>query len=474
MNIRESSYGYWTTHASFIWVAGGAVIGIGNIARLPYLMGQYGGVVFLLAYLMALCLVGMPLLLTEWMLGRWTRDDTVSGFARITQEASAHRAWRVIGWLSLLGGVLILSYYSVIAGWSAAYIFRAASGQLAGVDAQTARDIFVGLAGDPERALSWHTIFMVMACIIVTHGIRDGMERAARVWVPIAVLMAVTICAYALVRGNAAAALIHLLQPDFAKFGWRGAIEALHTAFFTLSLSMGVMFTLGTYLPAHAPLVRMALTVVLMDTVFSLVAGLAVFAIIFNAALDPTEGLALTFQVLPQALPHTQWGGGIAVLFFSMMFIITLSSATTLLETVTRFVMERRRTTRAFAATTAALLIWFTGIGSLLSFSSLQDMRLLGRNFFEWIYWFSTNWFAPAAGLLICVFVARMLPKDVARALWGERNGWGFEVWYWLLRYPARIGLLAVLAYSTGLLDALADLWSVPPPPAPIEAPGVP
>lgn len=459
MNIRESSYGYWTSSRSFIWVAGGAVIGIGNISRLPYLMGEHGGVIFLLVYLAALMLVGLPLLLTEWMLGRWTRDDAVSGFKRLTETANVHRAWMWLGWLPLIGALLILSYYSVIAGWSAAYAFRAAGGIITGVDAAGARAIFAALAQDPERGLSWHTIFMVMACIIVSHGVRDGMERAAMVWVPIAFVLALMICAYALVNGNSAAALIYLLTPDFTKFGWRGLLEALHLAFFTLGLGMGVMLTLGTYLPANAPLVRLGLTVILMDTVFSLIAGVAVFALIFSAGLDPAPGLALIFQLLPQALPASTSGVWIAVMFFAMLFIITLSSATTLLETVTRFVMERQRTTRAFAATSGALVIWCVGLGTLLSFSVLQDYRWLGRNFFEWAQWLSTSWLAPLSGLLICIFAARIMPRDFARAVWGERFAPGFRVWSWLLRFPARIGLIAVLLYSAGLLDWLASLW---------------
>lgn len=460
MNIRESSYGYWTTHASFMWVASGAVIGIGNISRLPYLMGQHGGILFLMVYLAALLLVGLPLLLTEWMLGRWTRDDVVSAYARLSQAGHAHRVWKLVGWFSLAGSALILSYYSVIAGWSAAYIFRAASGVINGIDAGAAREVFAGLAQDPERGLSWHTIFIVMACIVVAHGIRDGMERAGRVWVPIAFLIAITICAYALINGDALAALTYLLAPDFSKLGWRGVLEALHMAFFTLALGIGVMFTLGTYLPANAPLARIGITVVLMDTAFSLIAGLAVFSIIFDAGLDPAPGLALIFQVFPQALPATLWGGSIAVLFFSMMFIITLSSATTMLETATRFVMERYRSTRAFAATAAALLIWFVGLGTLLSFSALQDLRLFNRNFFESAQWLSTSWLAPLSGLLLCIFVARFIPPEVAGGLWGPRNQLGFRLWAWALRFPARIGLIAVLAYSTGFLDWLASLWT--------------
>ncbi|HVT35482.1 MAG TPA: sodium-dependent transporter [Nevskiaceae bacterium] len=460
MNIRESSYGYWSSNASFLWVAGGAVIGIGNIARLPYLMGEHGGIIFLFVYLLALVLVGLPLLLTEWLIGRWMRDDVVSGFARITSAAKANPAWASLGWISFAGAVLILSYYSVIAGWSAAYAFRAAMGLIHAIDAERARHVFAALAQDAERGLSWHTLFMVMATIVVSHGIRDGMERASRVWVPIAFLMAITICVYAAINGNSSAALIYLLTPDFGRCGWRGVLEALHLAFFTLGLGMGVMLTLGTYLPANAPLVRLAVGVVLMDTVFSLVAGFAVFALIFDAGLDPQPGIAILFKVFPQALPNSGWGMLMAVLFFAMLFIITLSAGTTLLETATRFVMERQRTTRAFASTTGSILIWFVGLWSLLSFSVLSPMRFYGWTFFEWAQWLSTSLLAPLAGLMICVFAGRFLPPELARGVWGERYAAGFRIWSWLLRYPARIGLIAVLLYSMGVLDWLAQLWS--------------
>ena len=460
MNIRESSYGYWSSSQAFVWVAAGGAIGIGNMARLPYLMGQYGGVLFLLVYLAALLLVTLPLLTTEWLVGRWARADAVDAYVRLVEAAKAHRSWIVLGWFSLISAGLILSYYSVIAGWSAAYAFRAAGGAFMGSSEATVREVFLGLARDPERGLSWHTIFMVMACIIVSHGVREGMERAARVWVPIALLMAVTVCAYALVNGNTSAAMIYLLTPDLSKLGWRGIAEALHLAFFTLGLGMGVMLTLGTYLPANAPIVRSALAVLLLDTLFSLVGGVALFAMIFSAGLDPEPGVLLTFQLLPQALPAGGLSTWIAVLFYCMVFIVTMASATALLEPVTRYVMERYRSPRVFAATSGALVIWFAGLGSLLSFSVLADVTLLGRNFFEWAQLLTGNLLAPATGLLLCVFVARILPHDLQRALWGERHEYSFRIWSWLMRFPARIGLIVVLMYSTGLLDWFAALWS--------------
>lgn len=461
MNIRESSYGYWSSNRAFLWVAGGAAMGIGNVARLPYLMGEYGGVVFLAAYLLALLLVGLPLLTTEWMLGRWMRDDLVNGFVRLVETAKAQKIWIIIGALSLVGAALILSFYSVVAGWSAAYVARVAGGVLSGVDADRAHATFLHLAQDPERSLTWHTLFMVVTCIIVAHGVRDGIEQAARRLVPAAFILAIGICAYALQKGNAGAALSYLLTPDFHKFGWRGAVVALNQAFFTLGLGMGVMMAMGSYLPATAPLKRMAIVVILMDTVYSLVAGLAVFALIFSANLQPAPGLALIFEVLPRALPAGPIGTLIGVAFFVMLLTTTLMSAVTLLEPVTRFIVDWQRTTRAFAAVWAALIIWFVGILSLLCFSVLQDVQVLNRNFFEWVQILTSNWFAPACGLLLCIFAARIMPTEMSRAAFGERDAWLYGAWKFMLRYPARICLIIVLVYSAGLLEWLTSLWGL-------------
>lgn len=460
MNIRESSYGYWSSTRSFVWVAAGAAIGIGNLARLPYLMSEYGGVLFLAAYLLALILVGMPLLAAEWMIGRWMRDDLVSGFKRLVAATGVRKIWGLIGGLALLSAVLILSYYSVIAGWSMAYAFRASAGAFGeGLSAESAREIFALLAQDPERSLSWHTLFMVIVCVIVAHGFREGIERAALRLVPAAFAIVIALCLYALMTRDTFGVLGFLLMPDLARFGWRGALEALHQAFFTLSLGIGVGLALGSYLPANAPIKRLALGVLLMDTVFSLVAGLAVFAMVFSAGLQPTPGLALLFQVFPRALPPGLPGILFGVGLYTAMFLITLTSATALLEPVTRYLMDRLRWTRVFAATSSALLIWYLGLGTLLSFSLIQEARLFDRNFFEWVQWLTATWFAPIGGLLICVLVVSIMPRDFVRALWGDRDGWLYTTWFALLRYPARVGLILVLLYAAGLLDWLLSLW---------------
>ncbi|MDM4771655.1 sodium-dependent transporter [Solimonas sp. SE-A11] len=459
MNIRESSYGYWGSSSRFLWVAAGATVGIGNVARLPYLMGEHGGAVFLGFYLLCLLLVGLPLLATEWVLGRWMRDDVISGFRRVVDAAGASRFWVVIGYLSLASAVMVLSYYSVIAGWSLAYAVRAAGGVFDGIGVEHAREAFLSFAQDPERALSWHTIFMVTACIIVTHGFRDGIERAALRLLPTAFLVAIGLCLYTMLTGSTAEALRFLLTPDWQKFGWRGALEALQQAFFTMALGIGSMLALGSYLPARAPLKRLALGVVLIDTGFSLLAGLAIFALIFSAGVEPASGVALLFQALPAAFPAGVVGIVVALSLYTMLFIVTLTAASALLETTTRYLMDRFRTTRVFAATSSSLLIWFLGLGTLLSFGVLQDVTLMGRNFFGWMQWLTANWFAPATALLICIFTARIMPEEMARSAFGEREGWLFSLWRALLRYPTRLALIIILGYSAGLLDWIAELW---------------
>ncbi|WP_428309329.1 sodium-dependent transporter [Hydrocarboniphaga sp.] len=459
MNIRESSYGYWSSARAFVWVAAGGCIGIGNIARLPYLMGQYGGWVFLLVYIAALLLLGLPLLVAEWALGRWMRDDIVSGFARLAQTADASRRWRLLGGCSLLGALMLLSYYSVVAGWSLGYVFRAAAGGLGG-DAATAAGRFLELAQDPERSLAWHTLFMVMSCVIVAQGFREGMERAAGYFVPVAFVALVAIVLAAGRYGDTVKAANYMFLGDPSKLGWRGVLEALQQAFFTLALGFGSMMTLGAYLPASMPLGRLALTVIVLDTLFSLLCGLVLLAFVLGAGLQPSPGIGMIFQSLPQALPTGWTGIAVATPFYLVIFIVTLLSAAALLEPLTRYLMERLRLTRVFAATAAAIMVWYLGLGSMLSFSVLAELRLFGQNFFEWMQLLSATLIAPLSGLMVCVLIGHVLPNELARSVAGPREERWTPLWIFMLSYPARVGLLAILLYALGAFDWLAALWA--------------
>lgn len=459
MAIRESSYGYWNSTRGFLWTAAGAAIGIGNIARLPYLAGEYGGAIFLLAYFVFLAAVSWPLLVAEWMIGRWTREDLSLGLRRLTETARLTPLWRWIGPMSLLAAVLVLSYYSVIAGWSIAYALRAASGSLSHLDVEGVQQTFFHLAQDPERSLAWHTIFMVTVCIVVANGAREGIERLAGDLVPGTILLVLGIFVYACFTGDSAAAFNHMLAPDWSHFGWRGAMEALHQAFFTMALGLGAMVAYGSYAPANAPLLRLAAGVVVLDTLFSLVAGGSLYAIIFAAGLDPAPGLTMLFQVFPLAISKGVVSDIVATMLYLVMFLITLIAATALMEPAVRYLMERARITRVLAAMSGAIVIWFIGLGTLLSFNVMQGFEVLGMNFFDWLQWVTGRVLLPLISLLLAVFI-RLLPADLVDEMWGSTDPRAQRVWKWLMRFPVRLGLIALLLYCLGIIDYLVGLWS--------------
>ena len=459
MAIRDSSYGYWDSTRGFLWTAAGAAIGIGNIARLPYLMGEYGGLFFLVAYLVFLAAVAWPLLVAEWLIGRWTREDLTLGLTRLTETAKLTRMWRWIGPLSLVAAVLVLSYYSVIAGWSMAYALRAASGALSHLNEEGTQFTFFHLAQDPERSLAWHTIFMVAACIVVANGAREGIERLARDLVPGTIVLVLAVFLYAGVNGDSSGAFHHLFAPDWSRFGWRGALEALHQAFFTMALGLGAMVAYGSYVKPDAPVLRVAAAVVALDTIFNLVAGGALYAMILGAGLEPAPGLTVLFQVFPLAIAKGAANSIIATIMYLVMFLITLIAATALMEPAVRFMMEKLRVTRVLAAMSCAIGIWFIGLGTLLSFSVLQGFEVLGMNFFDWLQWLTGRALLPLIGLLLAIFI-RLLPEDLVEDMWGTSGAAALPVWKWLIRYPVRLCLIALLLYSTGIIDAMVALWS--------------
>lgn len=459
MAIRESSYGYWRSYRGFFWVAGGAAIGIGNIARLPYLASEYGGLYFLVAYVLALGLVAWPLLVAEWLIGRWTREDLLSGLGHLAQAASLPRAWSIIGYLALAASVAVLSYYSVIAGWSLAYAFRAAGGVLSHLAPDQVQAVFMGLAKDPERSLAWHTIFMVTVCIVVAGGVRDGIERAASYLVPAATLLMLVLFIYAYTVGDSQAAVQHVFRPDWQRFGWRGAIEAIHQAFFTMALGLGVMVGYGAYLPANAPLLRLAAAVVAFDTLFSVVAGSALYALILGAGLDPAPGLTLLFQVFPLTLSQGVVSDALACGTYIALFVITLAAAVALMEPPVRYLVERFRVTRVSAAMASGILIWFLGLGTILSFNIAQGISVYGGNFFDWLQWLTGRVMLPAGALLLTVFL-RILPPQLMEDLWGPGSRRGLVIWSALMRFPVRLALIVLLLYCLGLLEALIQLWS--------------
>lgn len=449
---------YWSSPAVFVLAAAGAAIGLGNVWRLPFLAGEYGGGAFLLVYVLALVFMGLPLLLAELVLGRGARGDLVGMLRQWARGSRLHGAWSAVGYLALAGAVLVLSYYSVIAGWSTAYLLRSAAGVLDGLDSAGLREMFLGLVSDPEKGLGWHTIFMVAATVCVAHGVRRGLEPVAR-WLVTGALLVLLLLVVIAAREGGDAAVTHLFRPDFGALGWRGVVEAVHQAFFSLSLGVGVMLAFGGYLREDTSLVRVAAAVVFLDVVFALAAGFAVMALLAAGGEAPAAGLKLVFEAVPAAA--TAAGGGwVSTLFFFMLLLVTLTTAVGLMEPVVVWAMARFRISRIFATTATGLLIWFLGLGTLLSFNLMATYTFMDRTVFDWLSLLSSRLLLPGVGLLLCLFAGRFVSPDRLIAVWGVSDGArGFAVWHWMLRYPARIGLILVLLYSVGVFAFLEGLW---------------
>lgn len=460
MSIRESSYGYWSGDAAFVIVAAVAGIGIGSITRLPSLAAAHGGGMFVLCYAAALVVLAWPLLQAELMLGRWCRRSIVPGFERVALASGARREWRLIGWMMLAAGTMVLAYISVIAGWSLAYVLRSAAGAVSGESTGALQSIFHYLARDPERSLAWHTMFMMMACIVVGHGVREGVERGARYLMMLAGICLAGLLWYTLGNGNVLAALEQVFAPRPGDFGWRGFIEAVNMAFFSATVGFGLMYALGQYVPARSPLPTLSAWVVLIMGAVSVIGGVAITAIVQREEAVSASGLALIFQHVPASLP-AGWGGmWPAVLFYGLLACVALASGIALLESLTLHVMEWMRTTRVFAATSSAVLVWLLGIACLLSFNVLSDYQLFGRTVFGWLQWATVTVLAPGAALLLCVFVVRIMPPGLRDEAWGSNARIRHGVWRWLLRFPVRVLLIVILLHGFGVIQALVALWN--------------
>lgn len=454
----RSPHGQWSSAGAFVLVGAGAAIGLGNIWRFPCLVTQYGGTAFVLVYVAALLLLTVPLLVAELLIGRRARLNPVTAMRRLAAESDGYRTWSAVGWLALAGAVMVMSYYSVIAGWSLAYLFRAVGGMFDGAAPDQVRALFHRLVSEPERGLAWHTLFTLCAAAVVSQGVRGGLQRVSRCLVPLAWALLVLLLLWVALTRDGFAAVEPLLRPDFKALGIAGALEALTQAFFSLSLGLGVMMAYGAYLPERASLSRLALAIVLIDTVFAIVAVLVVVPSLMAAGEPPVFTTRLVFEAMPQALDlaNQRWPG---VAFYLMVVLVALFSSMALLEVLVSWIVERLRIGRPVAAALAGLCTWTIGLGTLLSFNLWQQAQLFGRTYYQWLEWLSSRLLLPVAGLLICIFVSTIMRDDLVRQSWGEIAGRSYGVWRFLLRFPARIGLIILLAHGLGLLTFFLNFW---------------
>lgn len=462
---RESMHGQWSGRWAFILAATGSAVGLGNIWKFPYITGEHGGGAFVLVYLLCIAIVGIPVMMAEVMLGRRGRRSPINTMKHLAEEEGRSPLWKYLGGGGIVAGFFILSFYSVIAGWALAYFFRTAGGGFEGLTADGVGNIFTGLISDPERLLAWHTIFMVMTTVVVARGVRGGLEKAVRFLMPALFVLLIVMVGYAMNADYAAglaksesspfaAGLSFLFNPDFSKLTGDSVLVALGHAFFTLSLGMGAIMVYGSYLPQKTSIAKTSITIAAMDTLVALLAGMAIFPIVFANGLEPGAGPGLIFNTLPIAFGHMPGGSFFGSLFFLLLAFAAWTSAISLIEPIVAWLVENRGHSRIYAATTAGLIVWVLGIGSVLSFNlwSGEEYQLFGKTFFDTLDYLTANIMLPLGGLLIALFVGWQMKASSAADELAIRNATAFNLWYIVIRYVSPVAVGVVFLQAIGAI----------------------
>lgn len=445
--MAKQTHAQWSSRLTFILAATGSAVGLGNIWKFPYMVGEGGGAAFVLVYLACVAVVGLPILVAEWLLGRRGQKNPVNTMLEVTRAEGRSRAWTLVGVSGVLAAFLILSFYSVIGGWSLSYTLQSVTGAFQGQDGDGISALFNGLLASPGILLLWHSVFMLLTIAIVARGVKAGLEGAVRSLMPALALVLLVLVGYGVFSGHFGQALAFMFQPDWSAIGGHMVLEAMGQAFFTLSLGMGVMMAYGSYLGTEVNLLATARTVIILDTLFALLAGLAIFPIVFGNGLDPSAGPGLIFVTLPLAFGNMTGGMILGLLFFLLLTFAALTSAISLLEPVVETLEERTRLSRMAATLVAGGAVWLLGIAALLSFNLWSGVSLAGLNIFDFLDKLTSKYLLPLTGLGAVLFVGWFLDRDrVIRELGLGRNG--TLLWHIASRYIAPIGVIAVFVSS--------------------------
>lgn len=430
---RRQMHGIWRNRWTFILAATGSAVGLGNIWKFPYMTGENGGSAFVLVYLACIALIGIPIMVAEVLLGRRGRQSPINSMKFVTEEAGLHGAWTGIGWMGVVAGLLIMSFYSVVAGWSLHYVVVTAGGAFESSTAATAETAFAALLASKFKLFAWHTAFCVMTVTVVAAGVTRGLGRAARILMPSLFAILLILLAYSVFTGNIAASFDFLFSPRFDRLSMNGLLAALGHAFFTLSLGMGAIMAYGAYMPDRASLGRTVVAVGILDTSVALVAGLVIFSVVFaNPGMEATSGPGLLFVSLPVAFGNMPAGLIFGTVFFVLVAIAAWTSAVSLIEPGVAWLVESGKLGRVRACLLLGSISWLLGITAVLSFNDWADFKpwfLLRRTPFDFLDFITAQIMLPLGGLFIAIFVGWFMKRDVVRAEMAAESHPLYDVW---------------------------------------------
>lgn len=444
---RKSLHGNWSSKMAFILAVTGSAVGLGNIWKFPYVAGENGGGAFVLVYLACVIAIGMPVMMSEILIGRRGRRNPVGTMELLGKEEAGSARWRWLGMLGVIAGVLILSYYSVIAGWTLSYVVKSASGAFVNATAISVVAEHESFKANVGAMVLVHTLFMALTIFVVNRGVERGLEQAVRFMVPSLLLMMLVLLGYSINSGSFGAGLEFLFTPDFSKLTWNSVLEAMGQAFFTLSIGMGAIMAYGAYLPEETSIMGASTTVVAADTSIAILAGLVIFPLVFANGLQPDAGPGLVFQTLPLALGQMPGGAFFSTIFFVLLSFAAWTSAIGLMEPAVAWLVEQYNRTRAQASLIVGGAIWSLGFLSVFSFNIWKDNTFFQGTAFENLDFLTNQIMLPLGGLFITVFAGWVMCRNsTADELGGA--GTAYSAWRFGARFIAPIGIALVLIFA--------------------------
>ncbi|MBQ7771411.1 MAG: sodium-dependent transporter [Bacteroidales bacterium] len=441
--------GFGSRFGALVAMAGSAV-GLGNLWRFPYLVGENGGAAFIIVYLIMIVLLCLPIFVSEFVIGRRSQKNAFSAF----RDLSGGSAWKWAGLMTVLVPLVVLSYYSVIGGWSIEYILKACTFSFTGDASQAAMSsMFTDFVSSPWMPLICHTIFLAATAIVVMVGIKDGIEKFSKVVMPLLFAIVIAIAAYSITLPGADKGLKYLFQPDFSKIDGQACASALGQAFFSLSLGFGTIMTYASYVSKEENILFQSTSTALSDTLFALIAGVAIMPAVFAFGLDPQSGPGLVFETLPFVFGKMPAGGLIAILFFIALFVAAITSSISMLEVPVAYLIEERKVSRVASCILVFAVCWVLGAFCSLSFGPLSDVLIAGRSIFEFFDNLSSNILMTLGSLLTVLFVGWRLKKT---DIYEEFTNGGtlttnvkiFGILWFLIRYIAPVTIITIFVYG--------------------------
>ena len=438
-----------------ILATAGSAVGLGNVWRFPYMTGENGGAVFIIIYVASVLLLGIPCMISEFIVGRAGRANT----ARAYRKLSGGSFWTVIGYMGVLTGFLITGYYAVVAGWCLQYIWASLIGHMTG-SPEYFRQYFASLSSDPIKPVFWTVIILGITYLVIKNGVRDGIERASKAMMPTLFLLLLVIVVASCMLPGAEKGINFLFKPDFTKINGNVFLAALGQSFYSLSIAMGCLCTYASYFSKQTNLTKSAVQIAVIDCLVAILAGLMIFPAAFSVGVNPDSGPSLIFITLPNvfqqafgAMPVV--GYLVSLLFFVLLSLAALTSLISLHEVSTAFLQEEMVITRRKAAVVVTVSTAVIGAFCSLSLGAVEGLSIFGKSLFDWFDFVTGQIFLPLVGFMTCIFIGWFLPHKLVRdefTNWGTLRGRFFHPYLLLIKYVCPLAILFIFLHQLGML----------------------